>query len=160
MSNDTTANKPLPSNPILAAFAAKMQAQVAAKAKADEAQERATDQRKSLTIGHRARMGMVKQASNVAGVKDLLLASGNQYDRHVQSVRDWLVKLPSLQGLQLGDGTAFTLHPSDLAAVVVASAANERTLLSLALAVGEAGSDGRLGLVASAALADDSKGAK
>jgi hypothetical protein len=159
MSNDMPADKPLPSNPILAAFAAKMRAHHAAKAKKAEVQERASDQRKSLTIGHRARMAMVKQASNVAGVRDLLLVSG-RYEHHVQSVREWLVKLPSLQGLQLSDGTNFTLHPSDLAAVVVASASGEGALLSLACAVGEVGKDGRLGLVASAALADDSKGDK
>ena len=160
MSKDMPADKPLPSNPILAAFAAKMRAHHAAKAKKAEVQERASDQRRNLTIGHRARMAMVKQSSNVAGVQDLLFVSGDRYDHHVQSVRDWLVKLPSIQGLQLEDGTTFTLHPSDLAAVIVASAASERTLLSLALAVGEVGKDGRLGLVASAALADDSKGNK
>lgn len=143
--DDTTT----PVNPILAAFAEAMRKKLAAKAKTDQAKERAHEQRTNLRIGHRAKLHRLKQAGALASLADLLLLSGDQRDRHVQAVRSWLESLPSKQGLLLSDGP-FTLAPADVAALVVACGASERDCFSMALAVGEPSTEGggRLAMIA------------
>ena len=147
MATDTTTTTPV--NPIIAAFAASMRAKLEAKNKTDEVKERAKDQRTNLRIGHRAKLHRLKQAGALASLADLLMLSGDQRERHVEEVRSWLESLPAKRGLLLSDGPLI-FAPADVAALVIAACASERDCFSMALAVGEPGTEGggRLAMIA------------
>lgn len=115
-------------NPILAAFAAKINAKLAATSNREARMEGERAKRAAFSLGERARRHKLRQVGALASCQDLLLLAGDQRAEHLRAVRSWLTSLGHGGSFSLPD-TATLLdageHPQDEYALLIALSVGE-----------------------------------